>query len=126
MTAKHIEKRLEQTLIHDDAMQYGLYTYELEEALDELKSSLAHDRDDDIFAVTEKSGHVAMVLLEPSGHVSINEQAKDKLQALWPVTYERNMKQLIPVFAKQLHAGALPINGVKQGGVWRRRSHWTG
>src|SRR5207245_418490 len=52
MTAKNIEKRLEQTLIHDDAMQYGLYTYELEEALDELKSSLAHDRDDDIFAAT--------------------------------------------------------------------------
>ena len=126
MTAKNIEKRLEQTLIHDEAMQYGLYTYELEEVLDELKSSLAHDRDDDIFAVTENSGHVAMVLLEPSGQVSINEQAKEKLQALWPVTYERNMKQLIPVFAKQLHAGALPINGVKQGGVWRRRSHWTG
>ena len=126
MTAKNIEKRLEQTLIHDEAMQYGLYTYEFEEALDELKSSLAHDRDDDIFAVTENSGHVAMVLLEPSGQVYINEQAKEKLQALWPVTYERNMKQLIPVFAQQLHAGALPINGVKQGGVWRRRSHWTG
>jgi len=46
MTAKHIEKRLEQTLIHDDAMRYGLYTYELEEVLDELKSSLAHDNDD--------------------------------------------------------------------------------
>jgi hypothetical protein len=39
---------------------------------------------------------------------------------------ERNMKQLIPVIAQQLHEGALPINGVKQGGMWRRRSHWTG
>ncbi len=120
MTAKHIEKRLEQTLMHDDAMQYGLYTYELEEVLDELKSSLAHDRDDYIFAVTENSGHVAMVLIEPSGHVYINEQAREKLKALWPVTYERNMKQLIPVLAKQLYEGALPINGVKQRG-WRLR-----
>jgi hypothetical protein len=64
MTAKNIEKRLEQTLIHDEAMPYGLYTYELEEVLDELKSSLAHDRDDYIFAVTENSGHVAMVLID--------------------------------------------------------------
>jgi hypothetical protein len=125
MTAKNIEKRLEQTLIHDEAMPYGLYTYELEEVLDELKSSLAHDRDDYIFAVTENSGHVAMVLIEKTGHVYINEQAREKLKALWPATYERNMKQLIPVLAKQLHEGALPINGVKQGGVWRRRKHWT-
>ena len=58
MTAKHIEKRLEQTLIHDEAMPYGLYKYELEEILDELRSSLAHDNDDYIFAVTENSGHV--------------------------------------------------------------------
>jgi hypothetical protein len=125
MTAKHIEKRLEQTLIHDDAMRYGLYTYELEEVLDELKSSLAHDNDDYIFAVTENSGHVAMVLIEKTGQVYINEQAREKLKALWPAAYESNMRQLIPVFAKQLHEGALPINGVKQRGLWRRRSHWT-
>jgi hypothetical protein len=123
MTAKNIAKLLEQTLIHDDAMQYGLYTYELEEVLDELKSSLAHDQDDYIFAVTENSGHVAMVLIEQSGHVYINEQARDKLKALWPAAYESNMKQLIPVFAQQLNEGALPINGVKQRGLWRRRYH---
>ena len=121
MTAQHIVKRLEQTLIHDEAMPYGLYQYELEEVLDELKSSLAHDNDDDIFAVTENSGHVAMVLIEKTGHVSINAQAREKLKTLWPTTYERHMQQLIPVLAKQLHEGALPINGVKQGGVWRRR-----
>jgi len=123
MTAKNIAKLLEQTLIHDDAMQYGLYTYELEEVLDELKSSLAHDQDDYIFAVTENSGHVAMVLIEQSGHVYINEQAREKLKALWPAAYESNMKQLIPVFAQQLDEGALPINGVKQRGLWRRRYH---
>ena len=125
MTAKQIENRLEQTLMHDEAMQYGLYQYELEEVLDELKSSLAHDHDDYIFAVTENSGHVAMVLIEKTGQVYINEQAREKLKALWPAAYESNMRQLIPVFAKQLHEGALPINGVKQRGLWRRRSHWT-
>jgi hypothetical protein len=113
MTAKNIEKRLRQTLLLDAAMQYGLYEYELEELLDELKSSLAADQDDYIFAVTENSGHVAMVLIEKSGEVHINEQAREKLQALWPVAYTSNMKKLIPAFARQLHQGELPINGVK-------------
>jgi hypothetical protein len=118
MTAKNIEKRLRQTLLHDAAMQYGLYEYELEELLDELKSSLAADQDDYIFAVTENSGHVAMVLIEKSGEVRINEQAREKLQALWPVAYTSNMKKLIPAFARQLHQGELPINGVKTVGQY--------
>ena len=113
MTAKNIEHQLEQALIHDDEMQYGLYKYELEEIIDELKSSLTQDNDDYIFAVTENSGHVAMVLIEKSGQVYINEQAREKLQALWPVAYTSNMKKLIPAFAQQLHQGELPINGVK-------------
>lgn len=113
MTAKKIEKILQQTLLHEAAMQYTLYEYELKEFLDELKSSLAADQDDYIFAVTENSGHVAMVLIEKTGHVYINEQARDKLQALWPFAYTRNMTKLIPAFARQLHQGELPINGVK-------------
>jgi hypothetical protein len=116
MTAKDIEKILQQTLLHDAAMEYGLYEYELKELLDELKSSLAADRDDYIFAVTENSGHVAMVLIEKSGQVYINEQAREKLQALWPVGYTSNMKKLIPAFAQQLRQGELPINGVKTAG----------
>ena len=91
----------------------GNFAYELAEWLDDLKASLAADHDDYIFAVTEKSGHVALVLIAKAGHVSINEQAREKLQALWPGTSTRNMRYLIPVFARQLHHGALPINGVK-------------
>lgn len=113
MTAKNIKRFLEQTLLHDGAMQYGLYEYELKERLDELAASLAADQDDYIFAVTENSGQVAMVLIEKSGCVHINEQAREKLRVLWPAAYASNMQQLIPVFAKQLHAGEIPINGVK-------------
>ncbi len=113
MTAKKIEQLLKKTLLDDGAMQYGLYEYELEEQLDDLKASLAADQDDYIFTVTENRGDVAMVLIEKSGQVYINEQARNKLQALWPIAYESNMKKLIPAFAQQLHAGELPINGVK-------------
>lgn len=113
MTAKNIEKLLKQALIHDGEMQYELYEYELEELLDELKLSLAKDNDDYIFAVTENSGHVAMVLIEKSGQVHINERAREKLKVLWPAAYESNMEKLIPAFAKQLNEGEIPVNGVK-------------
>ena len=54
-----------------------------------------------------------MVLIEKSGQVYINEQARERLQALWPMAYKSNIQKLIPVFAQQLHEGELPINGVK-------------
>ena len=98
MTAKKIEKLLKQALIHDGEMHYQLYEYELEEFLDELKSSLTEDKDDYIFSVTENSGHVAMVLIENSGQVHINEEAREKLKAYWPAAYESNMKKLICEF----------------------------
>ncbi len=113
MTVKNITMRLEQALLRDGGMSYALYKSELETFLDELKSSMTHDKDDYIFAVLEDSGHVAMVLVEQSGHVHINEQAREKLKALWPAAYETNMKKLIPAFANQLNQGELPINGVK-------------
>jgi hypothetical protein len=46
MTAKNIERLLEQAFLHDGAMQYGLYEYELEELVDEFTSLLAADQDD--------------------------------------------------------------------------------
>ena len=113
MTVKNIKKPLERALLHDGEMEYGLYEHELEELLDELKSSMAQDKDDYIFAVTENSGDVAMVLIEKSEQVHINEQARERLKALWPAAYESNMKKLIPAFAKQLNEGEIPINGVK-------------
>ncbi len=116
MSVRQIAKLLEQSLLHDGDMKYGLYEYETEELLDELTVSLAADQDDYIFAVTENSGHVAMVLIKKSGQLYVNEQAREKLEALWFVAYKRNMKALIPVFAQQLHKGDLPINGVKTAG----------
>ena len=113
MTVRTIRQRLEQALLQDGPMRHELYAFELEGLLDHLKASMAQDRDEYIFAVTENNGDVAMVLVEQSGDVHINEQARIKLQALWPAAYARNMQRLIPAFARQLHAGEIPINGVK-------------
>ena len=113
MTKKEIEKLLRHALIGDGKMAYGLYKHELEELIDEWKLSMATDNDDYIFAVTENNGDVAMVLIEKAGLVHINEQAREKLEALWLDAYESNMKKMIPIFAKQLAKGEIPVNGIK-------------
>jgi hypothetical protein len=94
-------------------MEQALYEHELIEIIDDLKLSIKKDNDDYIFTVTENRDHVAMLLVEKSGEVYINERARKRLKTLWPVVYESNMKKMIPDFAQQLHKGELPINGVK-------------
>ncbi len=113
MAVKKIEKLLKQALIQGGDMNQELYEHELKELLYELRSSMAKDKDDYIFAVTENSGHVAMVLIEKSGQVYINEQAREKLKGLWSTAYESNTEELIPAFAVQLNGGEIPINGVR-------------
>ena len=112
MAAKEIEKLLQMALIQGGKMAHKLYEYELEELLDDLRLSMVKDKNEYIFAVTENSGHVAMVLIESSGEYYINEQAREKLRTLWRLAYKSNMKKLIPAFAEQLNKGEIPINGV--------------
>ena len=112
MTTKTIETLLTQALLNNGDMSIDLYEHELEEHLDFLEASLKQDKEDYIFTVTENTGHVAMVLIEKSGKIYINEQAREKLQSLWPAAYESNLKQFIPPFAEQLADGELPITGV--------------
>jgi hypothetical protein len=113
MTAKKIEKLLNQVLLHEGEMEYALYEHELREVIDDLKLSMEKDKDDYIFTVTENRGHVAMLLVEKAGGVYINERARERLKTLWPVAYGSNMEKLIPDLAQQLHKSELPINGVK-------------
>ena len=113
MSIKKIEKLLTRALLDDGKMEYALYEHELEEILDHLRDSMAHDKDDYIFTVTENNGDVAMVLIKKSGMVYINEQARERLKKYWPAAYEENMKRFIPLFARQLSMNEFPITGVK-------------
>ncbi len=113
MSAKRIKKLLEDALLKDGPMAFALYEYELDDLKTELFRSMRADNDAFIFAVTENSGDVAMVLIDSPEEVYINELARDKLKETWKHNYLTNMKILIPDFAKQLHAGYFAINGVK-------------
>ena len=114
-----IKKALENALLHDGSMEQLLYEYEFEDILSELVETLTADKDDYLYAITTHKNDItgiedtAMVLIEASGETYINELARDKLKEIWDGAYVKNIKQLIPDYAKQLHEGDLPMNGLK-------------
>ena len=87
--------------------------------MDELLATLIKDKDDFLFAITTHKNDItdkedtAMVLIDASGKVHINELARDKLKEVWEDDYQRRMTKLIPDFAKQLYKGDIPITGIK-------------
>jgi len=113
MRAKKIEKKLYQALLRNGEMDSDLYDFGLIEELEDLKLSLEEDQEDFLFSLIENQGRVAMILIEKSGKVYRNEQARERLQALWSAGYERNIQPLIPGFAQQISIKELPIYGVK-------------
>ena len=112
-SAKQIQKHLRQALVFDAPMSQTLYDWELAELLDEFRRSLIADHDEFLFALTENAGKVAMVLIERSGAVHVNEQARWKLKKFWKAAYVSNLNQLLPQFAEELDAGEIVMNGVK-------------
>ncbi len=118
-SAKDLKIVLKNALLNDGKMEQNLYEYEFEELLDELLASLSKDKDDFLFAITTHKNDVtgiedtAMVLIDQSSKIYINELARDKLKEVWEDDYERRMTKLIHDFAKQLYKGDIPINGIK-------------
>ena len=119
ITVRELKKVLENALLNDGPMEQLLFEYEFEDMMGQLLETLITDKDDYLFALTthknDVTGHedTAILLLKPNGEVHVNEVARDKLKEIWEGSYVKNMKQLIPDFAKQLHAGDIPINGIK-------------
>ncbi|UBF29334.1 hypothetical protein K9N68_16750 [Kovacikia minuta CCNUW1] len=111
--SKKIENLLRKALLEDGEMAHSLYEYELEEHIDYWYDGLKADRDDFVFAVTENTGHVAMVLIMRDKTLYINEAARAELMEFWEVNYLPNMKRLIPMMAKELADDILSVIGVK-------------
>lgn len=94
-------------------MEYALYEHELEEHIEYWYEGLKTDRDEFVFAVTENSGDVAMVLITKEKTVYVNEDAREKICKLWSKNYETNIAFLIPVMADELANDIIAVNGVK-------------
>jgi hypothetical protein len=119
MTKNQIKKALEDALFKEGVMEMGLYEYELEDMQEDLKATLLEDGDDYIFAITVHTNDEtqkqdsAMVLIEKTGEVFINEAARDKLKEIWERGYAANLHSVLPDFITQLHNSEIPINGIK-------------
>jgi len=110
--SKRIEKLLQKALLQEAPMAYALYEHELVEHLDYWYNGLVADRNEFVFAVTENSGDVAMVLITKEKDVYVNEEARKKLSQIWGLAYRPNMKRLIPVMAEELANDIIAVNGV--------------
>lgn len=111
--AKEIKRQLQKALLQDGKMEYSLYEYDMEEHFDYWFEGLKQDKDEFVFVINENTGHVAMVLIMPDKTLHINEEARRKLQEIWPKTYIFNMNRLIPKMANDLVSGNISVNGVK-------------
>ena len=112
---RKIADLLNKALLHDGKMERALYDYELVEHIDYWYEGLKADRDEFVFAVTENSGSVAMILITADKTVYINEEAREQLYKFWPNAYEHNLKRLIPMMAEELAKDIISVNGVKTG-----------
>lgn len=113
MKQKKIANTLRKALLEDGKMERALYEYELEEHIDYWYEGLKSDRDQLVFAVTENSGDVAMVLITPDKTIYVNEEAREKLAKFWIKAYENNINQLIPMMAENLANDIISVTGVK-------------
>jgi hypothetical protein len=93
-------------------MAYALYEHELVDHLDYWYNGLVADRNEFVFAVTENSGHTAMVLITKEKKIYINEAAREELFRMWGSAYKPNMKRLIPMMAEELANDIIAVNGI--------------
>lgn len=113
MKKRKIANALRKALLQDGKMEHALYEYELEEHIDYWYEGLKSDCDEFVFAVTENSGDVAMVLIAPDKTVYVNEEAREKLCEFWIKAYKNNINRLIPMMAENLANDIISVNGVK-------------
>ena len=113
MRKKKIFNLLHKALLQGGKMEYALYEHELEEHIEYWYEGLKADRDEFVFAVTENSGDVAMVLITKEKTIFVNEDAREKLRRVWPQTYDTNIAILIPMMADELAHDIIAVNGVK-------------
>ena len=113
MRKKTIEKNLKKALLEDGPLAQALYEYELKEHVEEYLESKHADNDKYLVAVTEHTNDVAMVLIDESDNVHINEEARARLKKLWQKAYKKNLQLLIPDMAAELDRGYLWYAGVK-------------
>ena len=105
-------------MLDDAQMDLELYKFELEKLLPELTKAVNEDKGVYVYAITEDTHKIrgcaaAMVLVEKSSQVFVNEAAKETLKALWADSYVGNIRKMRPIYVKTLSKDDIPINGIR-------------
>ncbi len=109
---KEIEKLLHKALLQNGDMSLRLYEHDLIEHIDEWKQGMITDGDAFVFAVDVNNREVAMVLINSTFDVYINNDARDFLKTQWPLAYDENITNLIPSMAEELAQDGFWVTGV--------------
>ena len=78
-----------------------------------LASSLNKDADDALLCMLAHRGRVAMMVIDWDGTVFRNDDALQKVRAMWPDTLDANARVLVPVFCDHISRRNLGVAGIK-------------
>ena len=103
---------LYRALLLDKKMDKALYEFDLEEHVDSWKKELQEDKHEFMFAITENTGNVAMVLITKRNTVFVNGHALKKLKVLFKTAYKQNIETILPIMVTDLLSGNLAIQTI--------------
>ncbi len=113
MTESEIKAALEGAFLRAEPLSNDLYVEVLAGHEAALKASLDADADDALLCVLADDGDVAMLLVDWSGIVHRNEEALERVKAMWRDNFAVNVERLLPTFVEFISQNNLGVAGIK-------------
>ncbi len=108
-----IAEDLHAALCGNKKLSIDLYVEVLADHEDALKASLDRDADDALLCMLADYGNVAMLLIDWQGTIHRNDNALEKLRAMWHSSFEANCKTIVPIFSDHISQRNLGVAGIK-------------
>ena len=108
-----VAKDLHAALRGEKNLSIDLYVEVLVDHEDALTASLDHDADDALLCMLADDGDVAMLLIDWQGAIHRNDNALEKLRAMWHSSFEANCKTIVPIFSDHISQRNLGVAGIK-------------
>ncbi len=113
MTESEIKTALDGAFLRGTPLSIDLYVEVLAGHEAALKASLDADADDALLCVLADDGDVAMLLVDWRGTIHRNEDALERVKAMWRDNFEVNVERLLPVFVEFISQNNLGVAGIK-------------
>lgn len=110
---KKIAGNLQSALSGQSPLSIDLYVEVLAGYEDELKASLDKDADDALLCMLADEGDVAMMVIDWDGSIYRNENALNKLKAMWRGSFDINVQTLVPILSSHISQKNLGVAGIK-------------